>query len=121
MTQEEALAQEKKDQEELAADQAKRDQWQKDNPGRPYVTRLSPRLQALREAEAQEHLRAQRQAQADQNNQDQERLHSKAIAREQAAQTEARKELDDEDAAKGKEKPAEVKASAPKAPAPKHG
>src|ERR1035441_7223783 len=104
MNDQEKLAQELRDEQEIAADQTRGEEWGRQYPivggvpGRPYASHLTPRQQSIRDARRQEAARADKKVQADVNNQDQARRQGKVDAAEEAFQVATTKELRDEDA-----------------------
>lgn len=71
----------------IELDRKNRAQWEKDHPGQPYHSHLTPRQQSMRDAERQESARADKQAQANQNNFDQQRMQDNRDNAEADAQT----------------------------------
>jgi hypothetical protein len=86
-----------RDREAIAQDQTRSVQWAKDYPGKPYVSHLTPRQQSIRDMQRQEVVRAEKKAQADVNNADQNRRQDKVDAAEEAEVAKTTKELEAED------------------------
>ena len=92
-----------RDEQEIAADQTRGEDWAKQYPivggvpGRPYASHLTPRQQSIRDARRQESARADKQVQADVNNQDQGRRQVRLDTAEEADRAAMASEFQAED------------------------